>query len=261
MAKTALCVGINDYPGIANDLSGCVNDAKDWAAALERRGYGIRLLLDRAATKAAMVGALSDLVGEAKTGDSLVFTYSGHGSWVPDEDGDEADHRDETLCPHDIDRGGYLIDDELAAIFARHPEGARLFFIADSCHSGTVAREPRVLPPAARERRPRFLPPALFARDGAHAALIHAFASRPASRQELPALLIAACGDDEYSYDDWFDGRANGAFTHAALRALASEPATPRAWMASIRESLPTADHPQTPRLFGSAAACNGPMF
>ena len=31
MAKHALCIGINDYPGTGSDLSGCVNDANDWA--------------------------------------------------------------------------------------------------------------------------------------------------------------------------------------------------------------------------------------
>lgn len=29
MATRALCIGINDYPGTDNDLSGCVNDANE----------------------------------------------------------------------------------------------------------------------------------------------------------------------------------------------------------------------------------------
>ena len=33
--KLALCIGINDYPGTDSDLSGCVNDANDWAANLD----------------------------------------------------------------------------------------------------------------------------------------------------------------------------------------------------------------------------------
>ena len=37
MTKKALCIGINDYPGTQNDLNGCVNDARDWAAALTGR--------------------------------------------------------------------------------------------------------------------------------------------------------------------------------------------------------------------------------
>jgi len=36
MTKRALCIGINDYPGTDFDLSGCVNDAHDWAQALTR---------------------------------------------------------------------------------------------------------------------------------------------------------------------------------------------------------------------------------
>ena len=44
MTKRALCVGINDYPGANMDLAGCVNDARDWQALLESRGYAVRHL-------------------------------------------------------------------------------------------------------------------------------------------------------------------------------------------------------------------------
>ena len=46
MSKKALCIGINDYPGTANDLSGCVNDANDWVAELTTRGFAVQKLLD-----------------------------------------------------------------------------------------------------------------------------------------------------------------------------------------------------------------------
>ncbi|MGE5839594.1 MAG: caspase family protein, partial [Deltaproteobacteria bacterium] len=39
MAKRALCIGINDYPGTGSDLAGCVNDANDWAVLLKKRGF------------------------------------------------------------------------------------------------------------------------------------------------------------------------------------------------------------------------------
>jgi uncharacterized caspase-like protein len=262
MAKAALCVGINDYPGASSDLEGCVNDAQDWAAALERRGYDVRVLTDRAATRGAILGSLERLVGDARPGDALVFTFSGHGSWVPDDDGDEVDHRDETLCPHDVARGRQIVDDDLAEVFGRKPAGSRLFVIADSCHSGTVARFGPPLGPAGdRAPRPRFLPPADLATDPASAARIRASVFRSIARQKFAALLAAACGDAEYAYDAWFGDRPNGVFTHVALRALEDDPPTPRAWMAAIRELLPTSQYPQTPRLFGSTAARNGPMF
>lgn len=120
--KRALCVGINDYPGTGSDLEGCVNDARDWQRVLAQRGYDVTVLLDGKATRAAMVNALTALIGEARSGDTAVFTYSGHGSWLPDQSGDEADARDEMLCPYDVARGQYLLDDDLAEISgARRP--------------------------------------------------------------------------------------------------------------------------------------------
>ena len=97
MSKKALCIGINDYPGTQNDLSGCVNDATDWAAALAARGFAVTKLIDAQATKAAMVAAMSSLISGAAKGDTVVVTYSGHGTWAPDKNGDEPDGRDEAL--------------------------------------------------------------------------------------------------------------------------------------------------------------------
>ncbi|MFN7677703.1 MAG: caspase family protein, partial [Cyanobacteriota bacterium] len=51
MAKSALCIGINNYPGTDCDLRGCVNDANDWAATLAARGFTVKTLLDNQATK------------------------------------------------------------------------------------------------------------------------------------------------------------------------------------------------------------------
>jgi len=95
MAKRVLCVGINDYPGTDMDLAGCVNDAKDWKALLEQRGYTVASLHDAKATKAAILSALRSLMAGSAAGDSLVFTFSGHGSWLPDASRDEPDARDD----------------------------------------------------------------------------------------------------------------------------------------------------------------------
>ncbi len=65
MAKKALCVGINDYPGEGSDLNGCVNDAKAWAELLIKNfsfpSGSVKVLLDGQATKAAMLDGLKKL--------------------------------------------------------------------------------------------------------------------------------------------------------------------------------------------------------
>ena len=58
----------------------------------------------------------------------------------------------------------------------------------------------------------------------------------------------------EYSYDAWFNGRANGAFTYTALkclRALDSE-ASYQDWYREIRKYLPNIHYPQTPQIVAS---------
>ncbi len=45
--KKALCIGINNYPGISNDLKGCVNDANDWAELLEFANFQIETIFRR----------------------------------------------------------------------------------------------------------------------------------------------------------------------------------------------------------------------
>jgi hypothetical protein len=66
--------------------------------------------------------------------------------------------------------------------------------------------------------------------------------------------LISGCKDNEYSYDAWFNGRANGAFTYVALQTLKDLTGTAvyRDWYWKIREILPNVSYPQTPQLSGS---------
>jgi hypothetical protein len=255
MAKFAVCVGINDYPGSGNDLSGCVNDANDWEAELKRRSFRVTKLLDRQATKKGIVSALNTTIGQAKSGDVVVFTYSGHGSWQPDRDGDEPDGRDEGWCPYDLSSAGLLTDDEMYELFGSLAKGARLVMLSDSCHSGTVAR---MAPPAGDSApRIRFLPPERFLKP-AQLRIADRIrrTTRAAAVKPHRALLISGCMDYEYSYDASFGGRANGAYTYFALKALQKLKATATYldWHAAIRKALPNQSHPQSPNLFGSAA-------
>jgi len=255
--KTALCVGINNYPGTGSDLFGCVNDAKDWKKALEKRGFEVDTLLDSQAKAEAICEALEDMVRTAVKGDTVVFTYSGHGSWLPDDDGDEIDGRDEMICPYDVDNGGAVMDDDLHEIFRQRAQGVRLVFISDSCHSGTVSK---MFPPPAevgkQYARPRFLHPKAFVKSKKLLKAIDKVVALDKTPQaKYPALLAAGCKDTEFSWDAHFGGRPNGAFTYFALKTLASGPKSYTAWMKAVRTKLPSTAHPQSPSLYGNSTS------
>lgn len=263
MSKKALCIGINDYPGTANDLSGCINDANDWATELAKQGFTVTKLLDAAATKAAMVAAIGGIIEGATKGDSLIITYSGHGTWVPDSSGDEPDGRDEALCPHDLTSKGALLDDEIHDLFARRAAGVRIVLLSDSCHSGSVTRgsEEDVDPGVPRIR---FMPPeAWMSKKNRPPASLRSAATRSGFSRSGGDLLLAGCLDTEYSYDTRFNGRANGAFTYYALKALRDikPTATYEKWFKAIRAYLPSTRLPQTPQIFGTKTARTFKIF
>lgn len=262
VAKFALCIGINNYPGTGSDLAGCVNDANDWGATLQKKGFAVTKIFDRQATGKKIRAAIESTIGKARYGDLVLIQYSGHGSYVPDENGDEPDGADECICPYDINARGPVTDDELFELYSAKRTGVKLSVISDSCHSGTVAKfAPITTPPTiagtnAPQRKVRFLPPATFlskrevAKLGGGDGLRR---SNPPGR--YAALLISGCQDTEYSYDAYFNGRPNGAFTFVALRELAklASTATYRQWYDSIRKALPSQQYPQTPNLYGSS--------
>lgn len=236
--KYALCVG-NNYPGTSAELSGCVNDALDWNAVLHESGYQVTLLLE--ANHAEVVTALKTMVDLARFSDRIVFTYSGHGTWLPDADGDEADGRDEALVMADYRSGGLLLDDELQSIFSNLRYGAGALILSDSCHSGTVTRF------FDAGRTPRFLSPTEILPDLTLGRALELERTVKNSTRKT-ANLISGCDDPEYSYDAWFNGRANGAFTRAAIDTY--RPGIKLgAWHKAIRTKLPNEDYPQSPQL------------
>lgn len=279
MVKRALCIGINNYPGTHMDLAGCVNDANAWEAELKARGFEVTKLLDAQATKAAMVKAIHDTIAPAVSGEVVVITYSGHGTYVPDTSGDEIDGLDEGLCPHDIQTGGgALLDDEIHALFTQRKGGVRLVLISDSCHSGTVTRAAVPDPDADDVPKPRFLPMGNWLPES---QLPRGASGKPLATVNAPGgtspmakamsrrfgdLLLAGCkeGPNNFSYDARIAGKPAGAFTYYALKALKSLPATATygQWHAAISPAfLPTASYPQIPQIVGSQEARHRKVF
>ncbi|HEV7734886.1 MAG TPA: caspase family protein [Candidatus Binatia bacterium] len=259
--KRALCVGINDYPYKGNDLSGCVNDARAWAALLadhyDFSKGDVKLLLNAQATKRATLRALKALLAGATAGDVLVFTNSSHGSYVADTDGDEEKY-DEVLCPYDIDAND-IVDDELRELIAGLPKGVRLTVILDNCFSGTATRAlDRATPD---NRRVRFLNPRLRGLP----ELDNPWAARP-TRPDYPEakmkeVVLSGCNDRQYSYDAEFDGIPHGAMTYYALKTI--ERAKYQLTYDELHRRLRRAirDYPQSPQLEGAAAKTRRQIF
>ncbi len=261
MPQHALCVGINDYAGSNMDLAGCVNDARDWQALLEARGYHVDCLHDADATRARIVDALHSIIGSAAEQDSVVFMFAGHGSWLPDASGDEPDERDEMMCPVDVMHDQYLLDDDLNRIFSTKRPGVRLYVIADCCHSGTVVRG---APLGGTPMKARFLPPYVFTRGNQRfeRAIDRAARAPAPTKHSYPAVLFSGCQDSEFSYDASFTNRPNGVFTRTAIDVLQDTRInSPRAFHEAVRKLLPSNAFPQTPQLFGCDEAQLGPLF
>lgn len=253
MTKRALVVGINDYPGTGNDLYGCVNDANDWADVLQGRSFEVTKLLDAAATRQNILDELGESLDRSRSGDILFFQYSGHGTWVPGQGGDEP--RDEAICPYDLRTNGVITDDEFFSLFSQRHRGVRVVMVADSCYSGTLNR--LAGPLSDQPRFVKFLPPEAWMGTPAASSdpqWTRAATTSPARTLRSGALVLAGCSDKQVCYDASFDNRPNGAFTYVALKALAELPADApnyRAWMRTIRRYLPSRDFDQRPQLDG----------
>ena len=119
------------YDGWDGELAGCEADARDMMALAKSRGFAARMLLRKQVTARAVKEAIAGAAATLKKGDIFLLTYSGHGGQVPDRNGDEgkfgdtADSMDETWCLYDRE----LIDDELAALYAKFRPGVRILVL------------------------------------------------------------------------------------------------------------------------------------
>nr|XP_027106262.1 metacaspase-1-like isoform X2 [Coffea arabica] len=96
-------------------------------------------------TRINIIRAFDWLVKDSQSGDSLVFSFSGHGTQQLDLDGDEIDGFDEAICPLDFETAGIIIDNDINKMIVEPlTQGVTLHAIIDACHSGTVLDLPRV---------------------------------------------------------------------------------------------------------------------
>jgi len=144
--RRALLVGIS-YRGSPNpritELDGPATDIANIKPWLHKQGFtetDMKILMDdnvhERPTKEMIVSGMRWLVDGCNSNDSLFFYYSGHGCQVADQNGDEADGKDECLVSWD---GQVILDDLVNDILVKQlPRNAHLTFFCDACHSASM---------------------------------------------------------------------------------------------------------------------------
>ena len=125
------------YNGSDGALRTCGKDCLDMQELAESQNFeSTTVLMNESATRDAVTKAIADTAEKLEAGDMLFISYSGHGSSIPDESADEDDGKDESWCLFD----GFLLDDELYALWTKFKEDVRIIIVSDSCHSGTITK-------------------------------------------------------------------------------------------------------------------------
>lgn len=252
MARKAVLCGINAYP--RQPLRGCVNDALSLRDILiskfDFRAEDIHLLRDAEGVKSRVRQEWQWLTAGAAPGDTLVFHFSGHGSNVPDQNGDETDGRDEITCLYDMDfddPNTYILDDEWYEWVRQVRRDANLIIVKDTCHSGGSSRAMAVMDsrgmvhemlvnpsqtrglglegPVSETQVSvnRFLVPPDLGLDASRTVV-----SRPVKssrrRQANLNLNLMACQETQTAADAYINGTFNGAFTYYLCQALRANP-------------------------------------
>ena len=204
--KKALLIGIN-YIGTDAALNGCINDVNDMCENLISRYNFVRenieIITDNTEikpTKANILTAFTNLLKNSKSGDTLVFAYSGHGINMRDKNRDEWDGFDEFICPLDMN---FISDDELSNIVKNNlKSGVNIFTLFDCCNSGSILDLRYQYLDTMRGRR----------------------TVTNTNYSELMGNLvcISGCQDNQTSADSFINGRYNGALTWAFLQSIKS---------------------------------------
>ena len=129
--RVALVIGVEDYAG-DNDLIGINKDISKMSSLFVSWGFRVNKLHNSLHLKSV----LSAYSRTLNSNDILIVYYSGHGTTVADQNGDERDGRDEALVLSNGIQNEYLVDDAFNLYL--NSIQARKLIIIDSCHSGTI---------------------------------------------------------------------------------------------------------------------------
>jgi hypothetical protein len=218
VTKRALLIGIDDY-SIAGlqSLQGPVNDLRLIKKVLVDKFHfregNIITLLNKNATHTSLEKAFSMLAQKTEKGDFIYIHYCGHGSQIPDKEGDEYPGLfDQTWVPYGSRSTMFdgkdrydIIDDEfhqwLSPVFDKT---SHVVLVSDSCYSGSITRGD-----------------ILTARSVSPDERSYPSLSKVCIKEDFDSgILIGAAQDDELAYEGSFNGKVHGLFSWYWVNAL-----------------------------------------
>jgi hypothetical protein len=215
----AILIGVSRYQSASiPDLAGPANDLAAMEQMARSLGAGdIVTLADAAVSRSSVEGAIHDMGLRARSGDWVLFYFSGHGAQAQASNPDETDGAYDQFVPlpgFDLaaqDPETFIVDKDFYAWMRRYlPEDVAILMVVDSCHSGTMHRavDPRAF---AFTSRIAFRPGdsraiALTARPGPKLAALRPDEAEDARRlpvrEDLPNLVyIGASRDDQLALE------------------------------------------------------------
>lgn len=214
----AVLVGISDYIGTSADLAFCDDDAYAIRDALladpdHWTADHITCVIDDEATSDNIEAALRELASEPDDDDLLFFSFSGHGTYVPDEwPLDEADGYDECLVVQNLELLG---DDDFAGYVAVIP-CQQIILMFDCCFSGGMITSSAARDAATTVRG--FGAPRPAGADGFTDDVVKRVGTQDMNDWTPWVVVITACRDDETCLEDARLG--HGIFTWFLLQAM-----------------------------------------
>jgi hypothetical protein len=228
--KKALLIGIN-YTGTPDELKGCINDANAIKERISNKGFNnITLMTDltnKKATRSNILEEFKNLLANSQEGDLLFFLYSGHGTYLIDNNNDETTGYDQCIVPCDLN---IITDDELKTLIQTYLKpNVTLFAMFDSCFSGSVL-----------DLKYQYL-------DSLN------YDNYSENNNELETngdvFMISGCTDYQTSADANINNKANGAMTWSFLEALKQNPnCSWRELVKKMRDLLKTSQMSQIPQ-------------
>lgn len=223
MGKYGLAIGCNYSSLKINKLNGCINDAMNLKAFLEKNGYSIKTMTDNNIgsnmypTRDNILREVRNIIRNAVDGDNIFIAFSGHGGQVKTTSKEETDGKNELIYPVDsiieftingnigarVDATKIILDDEFnnmlkSELTSNKRPNLKIFYMFDACHSGTV----------------------LDLQYNYDQSIGSSFFNSLSNKLDNQVMMISGCRDNQVSADFNFGTSVQGAMTNAFLEAM-----------------------------------------